>query len=83
MSSIKFTGKHMADDIKLFSISATIKNTKSFTMHPASIRRQHMTNIEQVVKRIKKDLIRLSIGIENRKNLKVCCLPRVFSELQA
>ncbi|QKJ65080.1 MULTISPECIES: PLP-dependent transferase [unclassified Flavobacterium] len=83
MSATNFAVKHMADDIKLFSISANIENTKSFIMHPASIRCQQMSDVEQVVKGIKKDVIRLSRRIEDRKDLKGFCLSRVFIELQA
>jgi O-acetylhomoserine (thiol)-lyase len=82
MSSINFTAKHKADMTKLFSISANIENTKSLIIHPASIRCQKMLDAEQVVKGIKKDLIRLSGG-EDRKGLKVFCLSRAFIKLQA
>ena len=77
MSSTNFTAKHTADNIKLFSISANIKNTKSLIMHPASIRCQQMSDAEQVVKGTNKDFIRLSGRGEDRKVLKA------FTKLQA
>jgi O-acetylhomoserine/O-acetylserine sulfhydrylase-like pyridoxal-dependent enzyme len=76
MSSTNFATKHTANSIKLLFISANIKNTKSFIMHPASIRCQQMSDAE-LVQRINKDLIRLSGRVEDRKILKV------FTELQA
>ncbi|HEU4790264.1 MAG TPA: PLP-dependent transferase [Flavobacterium sp.] len=77
MSSTNFTAKHTADSIKLFSISANIENAKSYIMQPANMRCQRMSDAEQVVKGINKDLIRLSGRVEDRKDLKV------FAELQA
>ena len=77
MSSTNFIAKSTANNIKLFSISANIENAKSLIMHPASIRCQQMSDAEQVVKGINKDLIRLSGRAEDRKILKV------FTELQA
>ncbi|MDR6846729.1 PLP-dependent transferase [Flavobacterium granuli] len=82
MSSTNFTAKQKAVDIKLFSISANIENIKSLIIHPASIRCQQMSDAELVAKRVNKGLIRLSRRTEDRKNLKSCCLSRIFTELQ-
>jgi O-acetylhomoserine/O-acetylserine sulfhydrylase-like pyridoxal-dependent enzyme len=77
MSSTNFTAKHTANNIKLFSISANIDNTKSLIMHPASMRCQQMLEAELVVQGMNKDFIRLSGRDDDWKILKV------FTELQA
>ena len=81
MSSTNFIAKSTANNIKLFSISANIENTKSLIMHPASIRCQQMSDAEQVATGVSKDLIRLSVGLEDIEDLKAD-LKAVFENLK-
>ena len=45
-------------------------NTKSLIIHPASTTHQQLTDDEQEASGVTKDLIRLSVGIENMEDLK-------------
>ncbi|RZN84295.1 MAG: O-acetylhomoserine aminocarboxypropyltransferase/cysteine synthase [Winogradskyella sp.] len=62
--------KHVADTTKLFSLLANIGDTKSLIIHPASTTHQQLTDIEQESTGVTKDLVRLSVGIENVEDLK-------------
>ena len=60
----------MADNTKLFSILANIGDTKSLIIHPASTTHQQLTDEEQISTGVTKDLIRLSVGLEDIEDLK-------------
>ena len=62
--------KKVADETKLFSLLANIGDTKSLIIHPASTTHQQLSEIEQVSTGVTKDLIRLSVGIEDIEDLK-------------
>ncbi|MCF8274022.1 MAG: O-acetylhomoserine aminocarboxypropyltransferase/cysteine synthase [Flavobacteriaceae bacterium] len=62
--------KAIADNSKLFSLLANIGDTKSLIIHPASTTHQQLTDDEQVSAGVSKDLIRLSVGIEDIDDLK-------------
>ena len=62
--------KTVADETKLFSLLANIGDTKSLIIHPASTTHQQLSDKEQVATGVSKDLIRLSVGIEDLADLK-------------
>ena len=70
----------MANETQLFSLLANIGDTKSLIIHPASTTHQQLTDEEQLSTGVTKDLIRLSVGIENIEDLKAD-LQGVFKKL--
>lgn len=62
--------KKVADNTKLFSILANIGDTKSLIIHPASTTHQQLSEEEQIATDVTKDLIRLSVGLEDIEDLK-------------
>ena len=64
------SAKTVADNTELFSLLANIGDTKSLIIHPASTTHQQLTDEEQEASGVTKDLIRLSVGIENIDDLK-------------
>ena len=62
--------KTIADTTKLFSLLANIGDTKSLIIHPASTTHQQLDDEAQEATGVTKDLIRLSVGIENIDDLK-------------
>jgi O-acetylhomoserine (thiol)-lyase len=61
--------KLIADNAKLFSLLANIGDTKSLIIHPASTTHQQLNDKDQVTTGVTKDLIRLSVGLENFEDL--------------
>lgn len=72
--------KAIADNSKLFSLLANIGDTKSLIIHPASTTHQQLTDAEQDAAGAPKDLIRLSVGIEDIDDLKAD-LKEAFSKI--
>ena len=72
----------IADQTKLFSLLANIGDTKSLIIHPASTTHQQLSDADQERTGVTKDLIRLSVGIENIEDLKTD-LKTVFSQINA
>ncbi len=64
------SAKKIADTTKLFSLLANIGDTKSLIIHPASTTHQQLNDEAQESTGVTKDLIRLSVGIENIEDLK-------------
>ncbi len=62
--------KKVADGTKLFSLLANIGDTKSLIIHPASTTHQQLSDVEQEATGVTKDLIRLSVGLEDIDDLK-------------
>lgn len=62
--------KKVADTTQLFSLLANIGDTKSLIIHPASTTHQQLSDEDQENAGVTKDLIRLSVGIENIDDLK-------------
>ena len=62
--------KKVADGTKLFSLLANIGDTKSLIIHPASTTHQQLSDAEQEATGVTKDLIRLSVGLEDIDDLK-------------
>jgi O-acetylhomoserine (thiol)-lyase len=61
--------KKVADSTKLFSLLANIGDTKSLIIHPTSTTHQQLSDQEQEATGVTKDLIRLSVGIEDIDDL--------------
>lgn len=74
--------KKVADETKIFSLLANIGDTKSLIIHPASTTHQQLSDAEQVATGVTKDLIRLSVGLEDIEDLK-SDLKNVFDNLKA
>ncbi|UPZ17217.1 O-acetylhomoserine aminocarboxypropyltransferase/cysteine synthase family protein [Flavobacterium humidisoli] len=72
--------KKVVDDTKLFSLLANIGDTKSLIIHPASTTHQQLTDEEQIETGVSKDLIRLSVGIEDIEDL-IADLQTVFESV--
>ncbi|MGB7395300.1 MAG: O-acetylhomoserine aminocarboxypropyltransferase/cysteine synthase family protein [Pricia sp.] len=64
------SAKKIADNTKIFSLLANIGDTKSLIIHPASTTHQQLDDAAQESTGVTKDLIRLSIGLENLDDLK-------------
>ena len=62
--------KKIVDTTKLFSLLANIGDTKSLIIHPASTTHQQLSDEAQASTGVTKDLIRLSVGLENIDDLK-------------
>ena len=74
------TAKRVADETELFSLLANIGDTKSLIIHPASTTHQQLSDEAQESTGVTKDLIRLSVGLENVEDLKAD-LKNVFDKL--
>ncbi|HET8803487.1 MAG TPA: O-acetylhomoserine aminocarboxypropyltransferase/cysteine synthase family protein, partial [Aequorivita sp.] len=62
--------KVAADETKLFSLLANIGDSKSLIIHPASTTHQQLIDEEQAAAGVSKDLIRISVGLEDVEDLK-------------
>ncbi|MGE6354808.1 O-acetylhomoserine aminocarboxypropyltransferase/cysteine synthase family protein [Flavobacterium sp. NPDC079362] len=61
--------KKVVDSTKLFSLLANIGDTKSLIIHPASTTHQQLSDADQLETGVSKDLVRLSVGIEDIEDL--------------
>lgn len=59
----------LVDNIPLFSNLANVGDAKSLILHPASTSHSQLSDEEQVSGGLTKDLIRLSIGLENSDDI--------------
>lgn len=64
------SAKVIADETQIFSLLANIGDSKSLIIHPASTTHQQLSDAEQESAGVTKDLIRLSVGLENLADLK-------------
>ena len=55
---------------KIFSLLANIGDSKSLIIHPASTTHQQLSDDQQLTTGVTKDLIRLSVGLEDLDDLK-------------
>ncbi len=62
-------GKRFINSVKLFSLLANIGDAKSLVIHPASTTHQQLTPEEQLATGVTPDLIRLSVGIEDIRDI--------------
>lgn len=72
--------KKLVNETQLFSLLANIGDTKSLIIHPASTTHQQLTEEQQKTTGVTKDLIRLSVGLEDIEDLK-SDLQAVFEKL--
>ncbi len=64
------SAKVVADETQVFSLLANIGDTKSLIIHPASTTHQQLPDDDQLATGVTKDLIRLSVGLEDIEDLK-------------
>ncbi|MFK5973025.1 MAG: O-acetylhomoserine aminocarboxypropyltransferase/cysteine synthase [Flavobacteriaceae bacterium] len=64
------SAKKIADETKIFSLLANIGDTKSLIIHPASTTHQQLDDTAQEATGVTKDMIRLSVGLEDIEDLK-------------
>jgi O-acetylhomoserine (thiol)-lyase len=62
-------GRKFINSLKLFSLLANIGDAKSLVIHPASTTHQQLTEKEQSATGVSPDLIRLSVGIEDERDI--------------
>jgi O-acetylhomoserine (thiol)-lyase len=62
-------GKTLIDSLKLFSLVANIGDVKSLVIHPASTTHQQLTVEEQAATGVTPELVRLSVGIEDIRDI--------------
>ncbi|CAM4236674.1 O-acetylhomoserine aminocarboxypropyltransferase/cysteine synthase family protein [Gillisia limnaea] len=65
------SAKVIADETKIFSLLANIGDTKSLIIHPSSTTHQQLNEEQQEAAGVTKDLIRLSVGLEDLADLKL------------
>lgn len=61
--------KKFIENLKIFSHLANIGDAKSLVIHPASTTHEQLSKEEQIACGVTEDFIRLSIGIEDEKDL--------------
>jgi O-acetylhomoserine (thiol)-lyase len=62
-------GKKLIDSLQLFSLVANIGDAKSLVIHPASTTHQQLSVEEQAATGVTPELVRLSIGIEDIRDI--------------
>jgi len=62
-------GKKLIDSLELFSLLANIGDAKSLVIHPASTTHQQLTVGEQAATGVTPELVRLSVGIEDIRDI--------------
>ena len=62
-------GRKLIDAVKLFSHLANIGDAKSLIIHPASTTHQQLSDDQQIEAGVTKDLVRLSVGIEDIEDI--------------
>ena len=62
-------GRKLIDTLKLFSLLANIGDAKSLVIHPASTTHQQLTVEEQAETGVTPELVRLSVGIEDIRDI--------------
>ncbi len=58
-------GRKLIDSVQLFSHLANLGDAKSLIIHPASTTHQQLSDEQQLEAGVSKDLVRLSVGIED------------------
>lgn len=74
------SAKTVVDNSELFSLLANLGDTKSLIIHPASTTHQQLSDEAQEKAGVTKDLIRLSVGLEDLEDLKAD-LKNAFSKI--
>ncbi len=75
------TAQKFIDNLAIFSLLANVADVKSLVIHPASTTHSQLTEDELLDQGIKPNTIRLSIGIENVKDL-IAALDEAFAAIK-
>jgi len=62
-------GRKLIDSVKLFSHLANLGDAKSLIIHPASTTHQQLSDEQQLEAGVSKDLVRISVGIEDVEDI--------------
>jgi len=62
-------GRKLIDSVQLFSHLANLGDSKSLIIHPASTTHQQLSDEQQVAAGVTKDLVRISVGIEDVEDI--------------
>jgi O-acetylhomoserine (thiol)-lyase len=62
-------GRRLIDSVKIFSHLANLGDAKSLIIHPASTTHQQLSDEQQIEAGVTKDLVRISVGIEDVDDL--------------
>ncbi len=62
-------GRKLIDSVRLFSHLANLGDAKSLIIHPASTTHQQLSDEQQLEAGVTKDLVRLSVGIEDIEDI--------------
>jgi O-acetylhomoserine (thiol)-lyase len=62
-------GRKLIDSVQIFSHLANLGDAKSLIIHPASTTHQQLTDEQQLDAGVTKDLVRISVGIEDADDL--------------
>jgi O-acetylhomoserine (thiol)-lyase len=62
-------GRKLIDSVKIFSHLANLGDAKSLIIHPASTTHQQLNDEQQLDAGVSKDLVRISVGIEDVEDL--------------
>jgi O-acetylhomoserine (thiol)-lyase len=62
-------GRKLIDAVKIFSHLANLGDAKSLIIHPATTTHQQLTDEQQLEAGVSKDLVRISVGIEDVDDL--------------
>jgi O-acetylhomoserine (thiol)-lyase len=62
-------GRKLIDNVKIFSHLANLGDAKSLIIHPASTTHQQLSDAQQLEAGVTKDLVRISVGIEDVEDL--------------
>src|SRR5581483_931271 len=62
-------GRKLIDNVKIFSHLANLGDAKSLIIHPSSTTHQQLTDEQQMEAGVSKDLVRLSVGIEDVEDI--------------
>ena len=63
------SGRKLIDSVKIFSHLANLGDAKSLIIHPATTTHQQLTDEQQLDAGVSKDLVRISVGIEDVDDL--------------
>ncbi|MFT6096342.1 MAG: O-acetylhomoserine (thiol)-lyase [Nonlabens sp.] len=74
------SAKKLVDSARVFSLVANIGDSKSLIIHPASTTHQQLNDEDQLSTGVTKDLIRLSVGLEDISDL-TADLQQAFSAI--
>ena len=62
-------GRRLIDSVKIFSHLANLGDAKSLIIHPSSTTHQQLSDAQQLEAGVTKDLVRISVGIEDVEDL--------------